>query len=70
MIVAKMRDGSIIVALSKANLDAIEQGHPVSVTEENFGMPMPPGCPSIVVMFGDNEQAVADMLANNGKPKH
>lgn len=70
MIVARMSDGSMILGVSKENVDRLVAGQPIRVSHESHGCPMPEGCPNIVIVFGDTEDAIVDMLKQNGKPKH
>jgi len=70
MIVARMSDGSMILGLSRENLDRLAKNQPISVSTATHGVPMPEGCPTIVILFGETEQAIVDVLQQNNKPKH
>jgi len=55
----------MMLGLSKANVQRLEQGQPIDVSRQTHGMGVPENL-SIVIFMGDTEQEILAMFRKNG----
>jgi hypothetical protein len=53
----------LVLGLSKANVERLEQGQPIRVSRETHGMAVPAGL-KIMIFTGETEQSMRDAVAS------
>jgi hypothetical protein len=61
MILAKLSDETVVLGLSRENVERLIAGQPIRITKESHGVELP-GIPRLVIVFGETEKAIADEL--------
>jgi hypothetical protein len=59
MIVAKLSDGTLLLGLSRTNIERLMAGQPIRVSQATHGVELPESMPRIGITFGETEAAIA-----------